>query len=232
MPDKDPATAAAEAAAKKLIEVAYGDLLQPAARVVGAELGEFVQTIVVAGRGFGYLIRETYQPFVLRALQRVPKDQRVLPRPEMLGPILESISYQRPDSGITGMFEALLAAEMDTKKYRSNHPSFAYILRQMSSAEAMTIKYLHIHMNITVVTFPHERPIIQPIIHEASAGWKPPTDDLNLLFDRLMHSGLMRIPVSTPEQSGGKYAGRVHSDVYFLLSDVGKAFAAACMPDP
>ncbi len=108
MTGKDPATAAAETAARELAKVAYEDLLQPAAREVGAELGEFARAIMVAGRGFGYLIRETYAPFVLRALNKVPTDRRIPPSPPLLGQVLEGISYETSDSPVFQMFEALL----------------------------------------------------------------------------------------------------------------------------
>jgi hypothetical protein len=139
-PDKDPATAAAEAAAKELVRTAYGDLLQPAARVVGAELGDFVSAIVVAGRGFGYLIREKYAPFVQRAISRVPEQRRMLPAPEILGPILEGVTYLREGTELSDMFEALLSCAADSDRSGDSHPSFPGMLQRLSPDEARLLK--------------------------------------------------------------------------------------------
>ncbi|WP_157861934.1 Abi-alpha family protein [Methylobacterium sp. Leaf361] len=140
MADKDPMTAAAEAAAREVVKVAYGDLLQPAARIVGNELGEFVSAIVVAGRGFGYLIREKYEPFILKALNNVPIEERIVPKPEVVGNILEGVTYEEEGSDIYVMFEELLSKAMHKEFRDTVHPAFSGILKRMSSIEASLIK--------------------------------------------------------------------------------------------
>lgn len=142
MPEKDPATAAAEAAAKELVKLAYGDLLQPSFRTIGTELDEVVRAVIVAGRGFGALIHETYKPFVLRAIARVPADRRIPPAPELLGPILEGVTYHSVGSDVADMFEALLASSMDAKTASKTLPAFPNVIRQLSPDEVKILRFM------------------------------------------------------------------------------------------
>ena len=232
MPDKDPATAAAEAAAKELVKVAYGDLLQPAARVVGTELGEFVQAIVVAGRGFGYLIRETYQPFVLRALQRVPLDQRVLPRPEVLGPILEGVTYQPSGSELMRMFEALLASAMDRSKPGLDHPAFTYILRQISPQQAEIIEYANQYGEVLAVRFAYGSEGDPMQIVRSIHNWSLDISRPELEFSHLVELGVLSVPRASGPWENENFEGRSHTELSYRLSVVGRALAMACLPHP
>lgn len=142
MVDKDPSVAVAEAAATQVVKSLYPDLFQPAAREVGAELHEFVRAVMVAGRGFGYLIRETYEPFVLRALDGIPVGRRVPPPPPLLGQILEGISYEAEGSELYEMFEGLLRTSMDAERARSVHPTFPRLIKGLGPDEARILKSL------------------------------------------------------------------------------------------
>jgi hypothetical protein len=230
MPDKDPATAAAEAAAKELVKVAYGDLLQPAARVVGTEFGEFVQAIVVAGRGFGYLIRERYQPFVLRAIQRVSEERRVPPRPELLGPILEGLTYQREGSEVAEMFEALLAAEMDSGRAGQCHPAFAHTLRQITSEQARAIRIAKEYGEVTAVQFADPSTGSRQEVCGTGQSADLASNNLEFELAHLVEIGIFEPPPISSVDMTEDFQGRPHETLTYELSYVGIAFAAACLP--
>lgn len=226
MAEKDPATAAAEAAAKELVKVAYGDLLQPAAREIGIELHEFVRAIMVAGRGFGYLIRETYEPFVLRALQAIPLERRIPPSPPMLGQILESISYEAEGSTIYKMFEELLCAAMDTNRAKGVHPAFPILLKSLSPEEADLLKRL----SEGTITARHFRSIDWSF-HPHSIELSSYEQDLESANFYLEHLEGLSLIDSEYEENIGKfevYRNGHLIPVYYNLSLMGAKLMDAC----
>lgn len=70
----------------------------------------------------------------------VPPERRSTPPPlQMLGPIFEKIKY-RDDKGILyELFEELLARSIDSKRVIEAHPSFIYIISQLSHDEAIML---------------------------------------------------------------------------------------------
>jgi len=242
MADKDPATAAAEAAAKELVKTAYGDLLQPAAREIGAELGEFVRAVFVAGRGFGHLIRETYEPFVLRALAKVPEDRRVAPPPALLGKLLEGVSYEHPGSHVEQMSSALLATAMDEEKSGDAHPAFVDVIHRISAEELEILKEIE-RRPFEVTARPSGSSFVNLrsfVFMGASGGFVPNAD---LVFDNLHSAGLISfVQRPNPHQTFrdlehlarvvAKIQHGAHTDGQYVvtLSPFGRAFLKECAP--
>ncbi|WP_264046920.1 DUF4393 domain-containing protein [Methylobacterium flocculans] len=243
MPDKDPATAAAEAAAKELVKVAYGDLLQPAARVVGAELGEFVQAIIVAGRGFGYLIRDKYEPFVLRALNKVPEDRRIAPPPPLLGKILEGVSYETVGSHVERMSASLLITAMNSDTSANVHPAFIEVIHRISETELIILRQLE-KTSIQLGARPSGRSFTGIGGGVILSGKVEKIPNADLLFDNLNSSGLISFIKQTNHRGPFRDVEHVAQAVLRLqneardqgqytvvLSPFGRAFLAACSSD-
>lgn len=241
MADKDPSVAAAEAAATQLVKSFYPDLFQPAAREVGTELHEFVRAVMVAGRGFGYLIRETYEPFVLRALAKVPVGQRIAPPSSLLGRILEGVSYEAEGSHTEKMSSSLLSAAMDSERKGDAHPAFVDVIHRMSVQEIEILTYA-LSRPISVIARPHSRSFINiKILPETSIG---SVENLDLLFDNLNGAGLISFlrqrtihkPFRDMEHIAEvvmnlEYGSRQEGLFEVMLSPFGRAFLAACASD-
>lgn len=225
MTSKDPSTAAAEAAARELVKVAYGDLLQPAAREVGTELQEFVRAIVIAGRGFGYLIRETYEPFVLKALSRV--ENKILPSSHILGNVLEAISYEPSGTLLHEMFEGLLAASMDTSLYKSVHPSFPSIVKSLSPDEARLL--VHIKNQSLIKITLHELPHVHNSKVEVFITDKirlDTRDDIEFYVQQLFLHGLLAW--DTNKSMWVQHNDRPSTQTELILSTSGQRLMTAC----
>ena len=225
MADKDPATAAAEAAAKKLVEVAYGDLLQPATQEIGAELQQFVKTIIVAGRGFGYLIRETYHPFVVTVLNKIPSENRIVPDPQILGNVLEGITYQPAESEVSRMFEDLLNCTMDKTLAGLAHPAFPTFINRMSRDDAVILSHartgsLRIHFHGDRRGKAHN---CFPEIGHTLLN----KDNSSLYFDNLSSLGLLKEDATGRARANGTGGFFAVSPV--RLTTLGGRFMDACM---
>ncbi|MHC2086521.1 Abi-alpha family protein [Methylobacterium sp. CM6244] len=243
MSDKDPATAAAEAAAKELVKLAYGDLIQPAAREIGTEMGEFVRAIVVAGRGFGYLIREKYEPFVLRALNKVPVEMRIAPPPPLLGKILEGVSYEAEGSHVEKMSASLLATAMDKNKATDAHPAFIDVIHRMSAIELDVLRELG-RNQIYVGARPSGGSFTNVRWHVNKNDKIELFHNADLVFDNLNSSGLISFikqarnvrPFRDLEHVAEAVLRlqndpRDYGDYTVMLSPFGRAFLLACSPE-
>lgn len=243
MADKDPMTAAAEATAREVVKAAYGDLLQPAARVVGNELGEFASSIVIAGRGFGYVIREKYEPFIRKALSNVPKDKRQLPPPKILGEILEAVTYEDKTTEIYEMFEQLLSGAMNEDLAKDVHPAFVGIIKRMSSKEAALIKRIsdgQLHVSASSMGGVYSQ------IHyfDGADGRASAIGSHDVYFDNLRSSGLIQFVNFSARQNFRQFeeiaqaiqrleSGRKSRTTYHVrLSPFGQAFTQACIRKP
>ena len=136
--DPKLATEVAKIVAKDI----YGDAFAPAAREIGAALGDLAHTMRVAGLEFGAISRERVIGIIGRAAAQIPTGRRLLPPPQVLGPVLEGIRYEPDGTPIAAMWEALLARSMDAERLGEAHPAFAGIIRRLSSDEARLLNYL------------------------------------------------------------------------------------------
>lgn len=126
----------------------YQDIVQPAAQEVGKALQTVAQTIHVAlapisALVWGYdQIKIFVSIKVAEKMKDVPQVNIATPKPNIAGPILESLRYIGNEKDLSDMFANLLAAAMDTRTARGAHPAFIEIIRQLTPDEAKIVRLL------------------------------------------------------------------------------------------
>lgn len=126
----------------------YDDLLQPAAKELGAALGTLAKTVNLALAPVSGLIwsYETIKDFVSRKvakkLQNVNEHDIETPNPMVAGPALEALKYAGHEEILREMYANLLANALDKNTKNDAHPSFVEIIKQISPNEAKLLLFL------------------------------------------------------------------------------------------
>ena len=126
------------------VKQAYEDAASPAMKQVGATLEDVIKCVRLVGFPIQWMAvqHDRFRASIERSARQVPETRRILPAPQILGPILEGIRYEIHDNDITEMFETLLARSMDAERQGEAHPAFVGIIKSLSSDEAKILKYL------------------------------------------------------------------------------------------
>jgi hypothetical protein len=91
---------AAELVKQAPIKEVYQDGLAPAVRETGSALADFVKTLrlALAPLQFTAALQDRYVNFLNSSVRQIPEDRRILPAPQILGPVLEAIKYEPEDT--------------------------------------------------------------------------------------------------------------------------------------
>jgi hypothetical protein len=144
--ETDLATAVATELVKQVpIKEAYQDGLSPAVRETGSALADFVKTLrlALAPLQFTAALQDRYVKFLDRSVRQIPEVRRILPAPQIVGPVLEAIKYEPEDTLITDMYNELLSKAFDQQNAEQAHPAFAPLIKQLSMDEAIILKTIY-----------------------------------------------------------------------------------------
>lgn len=123
----------------------YQDVVQPAAQEFGKTLQTIAKTVHVAlapvsALVWGYdQVKEFVSTKVAERLKNVPPENIVTPKPNVAGPLLESLRYTGHESSLSDLYANLLAASMDKETAHGAHPAFVEIIKQLTPDEAKLV---------------------------------------------------------------------------------------------
>lgn len=123
----------------------YQDVVQPAAQELGKALQTISKTVHIAlapvsALVWGYdQVKEFVSTKVSERLKNVPPENIVTPKPNVAGPLLESLRYTGHESSLSDLYANLLAASMDKETANGAHPAFVEIIRQLTPDEAKLV---------------------------------------------------------------------------------------------
>lgn len=143
--DDDPVTVVAKKLVEQLpIKEIYEDGLSPSVGEVGGAVADVVKTLrlIMAPIQFTAALQDRFRNFLDQSVRRIPKEDRVQPPPQILGPTLEGIRYEPEGTPIDEMFSELLSRSMDKKRASEAHPSYAHLIKQISADEARILRSL------------------------------------------------------------------------------------------
>lgn len=144
--ETDLATAVATELVKQApIKDVYQDGLSSAVRETGSALEDFVKTLrlALAPLQFTAALQDRYVKFLDRSVRQIPEERRVLPAPQIVGPVLEAIKYEPEDTLITEMYNELLSKSFDRQRMDDAHPAYAPLIKQLSIDEAIILKSVY-----------------------------------------------------------------------------------------
>lgn len=70
----------------------------------------------------------------------IPEENLVPPKPSIAGPVMQGLGYSLDESDLKDMYLNLLTTAVDGRQTDNAHPSFAEVIRQLSSEEAGLLK--------------------------------------------------------------------------------------------
>lgn len=160
MPDDDSLKKVAnELGLKDVLPQAYRDLLSPAAKELGQSLVTVAKTVSIAmsplaATVWGFeRIKDWLNATLTVKLSKKNPDQIQSPPLSIAGPILMNLPFTDEEPDLKEMYANLLATAMDKKHCSLAHPSFVFVLQQITSDEAKLIKYIDKNSkNITYIT--------------------------------------------------------------------------------
>jgi len=165
-----------------------------------------------------------YQRVLAREASRyVPADRFIMPALSIAGKIFRDSEFDQADTPIWEMWVQLLARACDKDRVGEAHPSFPWIISQMSSDEAKLLSSL---APLLPRAAPFEDPI--PVIELAKIGVTFPAN-LGFYLGHLGSLGLLLLPF------GFEPTGHVvmidHLRTY-MLTDFGRSFMLAVSRAP
>ncbi len=124
----------------------YQDALQPAAKELGKSL-EIVAKVVnvvlepISGLVWGYdQIKKFIITNVPQKLSGIPKENIISPKPEIAGPIIESLRFSGYNEDLRDLYTNLLATSMDKETATNAHPGFVEIIKNLAPDEARILR--------------------------------------------------------------------------------------------
>lgn len=222
--DKNEINAAIDAISKLTENIPiYQDLVQPAAKELGKNLGTTAKLITVVlspvrGLIWGYEQIEEYLTQTLKEkLNKTPAENIVPPPTIIAGPVFESIRFCSDEIDLREMFSNLLANSMDSESMHMAHPAFVGIIKNLSTDEAKILKYITRNHRITAYPAIDQAAHFasnngQTIIarHVSSIGQSAGCDSLSLTsiyLDNLIRLGILS------ESNGALVMGEKYSEI-------------------
>lgn len=131
----------------KLAEGIYEDGLKPSVANLGETVGFLFKAIAYYPKFWSKVLDIKYEDKVAKfeseykeRFEKIKLEDRILPPPRMIGPIVQALEYGIFEDDLRTMFANLLAASSDLKA--SVHPSFVEIIRQLSPIDARFLKIM------------------------------------------------------------------------------------------
>ncbi|TVQ35926.1 MAG: DUF4393 domain-containing protein [Geminicoccaceae bacterium] len=235
---EDRVTATAKEFVKQFpIKDFYEDGLSPSVKEVGGALADITKTLrlVLAPIQFTGLLQDRFRDFLETSITRVPREDRVPPPAQVLGPVLEGIRYEPEGTPIDQMFSELLSRSMDEKRANEAHPSYAHLIKQISADEARILRLLSEVQYDFVYTsdFDQATRTFQGGTIEKDELPKADLDfpeNVSFYMDHLHSLGLAGIYQQGNQEmimAEGQQTG-VRVRCKYLLSDLGQRFVTAC----
>ncbi|MEA2561491.1 MAG: hypothetical protein QOH06_2995 [Acidobacteriota bacterium] len=131
---------------KELVPAIYQDLLQPAAREAGQRLVVVTQAVGIALAPielavWGYnRIRDYLSAAVAVKLAKKPPEEIRSPDLIIAGPAIQNMIFALEADHLREMYVTLVARAMHSPSAPRVHPSFVYIIQQLSSVESQLLQ--------------------------------------------------------------------------------------------
>lgn len=223
MPEENKIRDAADAI-KGVVEAIpiYQDTFQPAAKEVGTALQTVAKTIhivlaPVSALVWGFeQIKDFVSTRVADKLKDVPPENIATPKPNVAGPLLESLKYTGHEEMLRDMYANLLAASMDTRTASGAHPAFVEIIKQITPDEARILRLFIHDRPLPLVTVRREYKVESPterggqdmLVNFSLLGWDAGCDFPQMgptYVDNLCRLGLTNVPTFLEYTAPGCY---------------------------
>lgn len=106
----------------------------------------FINTLLTPVELFNFVVKEHKEKFMSSYhdnLNKIPEEQRIEPKIEIIGPIIDNLKYKITEETLRETYAKLLASASNSSY--SNEPllSYNFVLNQLSPKEIQVLKYLY-----------------------------------------------------------------------------------------
>lgn len=237
-------------AASQLAKAAYEDVAQPAARRIGVALSAVVKVALtpVSLMDWGYeQSKEWLAAKVDERLAKIPEERIVAPKLAIAVPVVNHIAMSVDSPDHRELYAELLLKSLDSKTQSQVHPSYVYIIEQLSPVEARLIALLAeidddflFTETWTDGSHNNTRTIEAQFASFCKERGLSASDRAVFFLDNLLRLRLLTIDSWTDSKfypaghdRHGDYPAQLRSEVtrQLLFTDFGSDFIAACRPD-
>ena len=180
--------------------------------------------------------QDRFERMMERMQKRVPEDDRIEAPPELIGPTLERMRYVDDQSELWTMYEEVLTRAIDRYQSAHIHPSFSWMISQLSRDEAWILYRLRDRSFNVIDTLTLDRAAnrFQDRVIEES---ELPVSELilpekvELYYSHLESLSLVEWPVleQTPIFEEGQQTG-IRRKSTMRLTEFGGLFVKCCIP--
>lgn len=229
-----------EALNSKVADKAYDDAVSKPAK----QVGKFAEDVFKTARLLAFpvqitaAIQDKLEKTLERVKNKVPEERLIEPQLQIVGPIYENIKYLNDNTVLYEMFEELLTRSIDSERIVEAHPSFAYIISQLSHDEAIMLFELKDNDFDVVDTLDLDREKNRWINLKIEKSTIPKDkllfpDNTEMYYSHLDSLSLVKWPVVKEDylkdEKGVQTGLRRYSKMH--LTDFGKYFVKACVPE-
>lgn len=222
----------------KVIEYAYTDIASPPAKEIGKAAVDLVKTarLLLAPFQLAAAFQDRFERTLEKIRTKVPEERQRNAPAEVVGPALRQMQYLDELNPLWRMFEELLTRAIDSEEVPKVHPSFAHLISQLSSDEALLLYRLRHNEFKFIDTLDYNRNQNKFENRKVEHSSLPTNglifaSQINLYYSHLESLSLIEWPVEKqdPIMSGGIQLGiRRYSTM--RLTEFGKLFVSVCVP--
>lgn len=169
--------------------------------------------------------------------EKVAEENQIQPPAELTSVCIERMKYIELDNPLWKMFEELLINAVNKNSLSKVHPSFGQIIGQLSPDEALLMYELskgdfevsdQMDLNHQANRFENHRVLTSTIPKDKLSN----PDAFEIYYAHLESLSLIKWPVihEEPVYAGERQTG-TRRNSRILLTDFGKLFVAACIPE-
>ncbi|MGQ2979100.1 MAG: Abi-alpha family protein [Polaromonas sp.] len=224
----------------KVIERAYDDIASPPAKELGKAAAEIVKTarLLLAPFQLAAAFQDRFERVVEKIRSRVPEERQKPAAGEVIGPALRQMQYLDEENPLWKMFEELITQAVDSETAAKVHPSFAFLIAQMSRDEGLILYRLRNSEFKVVDTLDYVREQ-NKFVNRRIESSSIPTNDLaypnqmNLYYSHLESLSLVEWPVEKqdPIMKNGLTQVGVRRYSTMRLTEFGRLFVSVCVPE-
>ncbi len=223
----------------KTIEKIYEEGLSNPTKEVGKLSTDILKTfrLFLAPFQLAATYQDRFERYLTRVREKVPEINQIEAVPEISGPVIQKLRYYNEDNIITELFLNLLARAIDKERLKEAHPSFPFIIEQLSPDEALILFELRDKDFNVTDTMDLDRANNRFYNRKIEKSEIPSDkltypDNIDVYYFHLESLSLVTWPVfnQTPINISGIQTG-VRRYSKMTLTDFGKLFVKACIPD-
>jgi hypothetical protein len=166
---------------------------------------------------------ENRRRLAAEALDRIPFARRMLPAPQIVGRVFRDSEFEMPGTPIWDMWSQLLSRACDSDRVHEAHPSFSWIISQLSPDEARILQAFAL-----LEPQPLAGATVFPTIRSADIGIAYP-NLMNLYLGHIGSLGLQVLPMGFEPTEHVVYLDQQRT---YMLTSFGQSFVGAVSEPP